>query len=212
MDRFIRFSLVTGVVGGLMLALGAVVSLASSGGRPMSVHALTTAFAVAAALELAGVVGLLVGMGGIVGAASRAGGAFLFVSYIAAMVALALNMGWMWADLFLADTVARVAPGVLDGTDEAVVGRLGIGMLVAWLANIGFLLLAVAVGRTRALPRATWVGLTVAGVVTLVPLPMDGAGYNVVIGVSLAIASGTALRRTALTADSTAAALLTAPV
>ncbi len=121
----------------------------------MSVRALTTAFAVAAALELAGVIGLLVGMGGIVAAASRAGGAFLFVAYVAAMVALALNMGWMWADLFLVGHHRpRALPDVLDGTDEAVVGRLGIGMLVAWLANIGFLLLAVAVGRTRALPRA----------------------------------------------------------
>ena len=66
-------------------------------------------------------------------------------------------------------------------------------MLVAWLANIGFLLLAVAVGRTRALPRATWIGLAVAGVVTLVPLPMDGAGYNMVIGVSFQAARARAL-------------------
>lgn len=202
MDRFIRLSLATGVGGGLLLALGSAISLVSAGGRPMSERALTTAFALGAALELMGVIGLLVGVGGIVAAASRSGGALLGIAYLAAMAALALNMGWMWADLFLSDTVARVAPGVLDGTDDAVVGRLGIGMLVAWLANVGFLLLAIAVGRTRALPRATWVSLMVAGVVTLIPLPMDGAGYNVVIGLCLATAAGSALRsRAAATSD-----------
>jgi hypothetical protein len=207
MHRYIRFALAAGIVGGLLLAAGSVVALATGGGNPMSARAVTTAFAVAAALELLGTMALLIGVGGIVAAAAPRGGRFLFVAYAAAVGALSLNMGWMWADLFLSDTVARVAPGVLDGTDDAVVGRLGIGMLVAWLANIGFLLLAVAVGRSHALPRATWVALTVAGVVTLVPLPIDGAGYNVVIGLALATSAATALRSPSVAATSETSAL-----
>lgn len=208
MDRFIRFGLVAGVVGGLLLSFGSALSLATSAGQPLSARAATTVFALCAALEVAGAIGLLIGAGGIAAAASPGGGMFLFAAYGLSMVALALNMGWMWADLFLSDTIASVAPGVLDGTDTEVVGRLGIGMMAAWLSNLGFLLLAVAVRRTHALPRLVWIALAVAGVITLIPLPIDGAGYNLVIGLCLAAAAMASLRggTTTLTAETDTAA------
>jgi hypothetical protein len=192
MDRFIRFGLVAGVVGGALLALGSGISMVTAGGHALSVQATTSAFVLGSALRLLGAVGMLLGLGGLVARCAERGGALLMTAYALAVAGLALNLGWIWSDLFVSDTIAGVAPAVLDGIDHAGT-RLDAGALGAWIANVSFVLLAVAVARTRSVPRASWIALAVAGAVTLVPLPFDGLVYEVLIGVGFAVATALAM-------------------
>jgi hypothetical protein len=201
MDRFIRFGLVAGVVGGVLLALGSGISVVTAAGRPLSVQSTTTAFVIASTLRLLGAVGLLLGISGLVARCAERGGVFLMTAYALAVGGLALNLGWIWSDLFLSDSFAKAAPGVLDSTDHAGT-RLDAGGLTAWVANVTLVLLAVAVARTGSVRRSSWIALAVAGVITLVPLPFDGPVYEVLIGVAFALAAGLALTRAPAVATS----------
>ena len=193
MDRFIRFGLVAGVVGGVLLALGSGISVVTSAGRPLSVQSTTTAFVIASTLRLLGAVGLMLGVSGLVARCAERGGVFLMTAYALAVVGLALNLGWIWSDLFISDSFAKAAPGVLDSSDHAGT-RLDAGGLAAWIANLTLVLLAVAVARTGSVRRSSWIALAAAGAITLVPLPFDGPVYEVLIGVAFALAAGLALR------------------
>lgn len=192
MDRFIRFGLVAGLAGGLLLALGSGVSVATAGGHPLSVQTTTSAFVLGSALRLLGAIGMLLGISGLVALCAERGRTFLMTAYALAVGGLALNLGWIWSDLFISDTFAKVAPGVLDST-TAQGTRLDSGALGAWIANVTLVILAVAVARTRTVRRGSWLALVAAGIVTLVPLPFDGPVYEVLIGIAFAAAAGLAL-------------------
>lgn len=120
------------------------------------------------------------------------------------MANLVLQAGWMFSDLFVAPVLADVAPQILDGDTPS---RLGIGFMLAWLANTSLVLLGFAVLRTRSLPLPVGWGLIVAGAVTLVPLPVDGPIYEIVIGVALVVAAAAARRTASVRAQDTSAAL-----
>ncbi|MFC6237242.1 hypothetical protein [Longivirga aurantiaca] len=192
MDRFIRFGLVVGVAGGALLALGSGLALVTAGGQPLSVQTTTTAFVLASALRLLGAVGMVLGITGLVALCSERGGRFLMTAYALAIGGLALNIGWIWCDLFISDTVAKLAPAVLDSATSQGT-RLDTGALLAWIANATLLVLAAAVARTRTVRRSSWLTLAAAGAITLVPLPFDGPVYEVLIGVLFALAALLAL-------------------
>jgi hypothetical protein len=193
MDRFVRFGLWSGAVGGVLLVAGAGLAWAMAAGRPLSTQALTTAFVMASVLRLAGAMAMLLGITGLVAGASARGGRMLYVGYALCVVDLFLQAGWMFTDLFLSDTMARRAPDVLDGTASSS-GRLDQGSLLAWVLNLAFVVLALVLWRTRTYPRTTWIALLVGGALTVVPLPIDGMGYEVLIGVCFAVALVSALR------------------
>jgi len=54
--------------------------------------------------------------------------------------------------------------------------------------------LAVVLLRSRAYARTTGIALIVAGALTVLPLPIDGMGYEVLIGLAFAVASVAAVR------------------
>jgi hypothetical protein len=193
MDRFVRFGLVSGVVGGGLLALGSGITVAAAGGRPLSVQTTTSAYVLGSTLRLLGAIGMLLGISGLAARCAPRGAAFLLSAYALAVAGLALNLGWIWSDLFVSDSFAAVAPGVLDGSMHPG-ARLDIGALTAWIGNVSLVVLAIAVARTRTVRRASWVALLLAGAVTLVPLPFDGPVYEVLIGVAFAVGIGLALR------------------
>lgn len=93
----------------------------------------------------------------------------------------------MWADLFLSSAVARVAPGILDGTVSD--DRMAAGGLISWFFNVFFAVLGIAMLRSRVYPRAVGWALVVMGLIPLVPLPFDGPVYEVIIGVAAITAS-----------------------
>ena len=193
MDRFVRFGLWSGVVGGVLLVAGAGLAWAAAGDKPLSAQAIGTAFVVASALRLAGATAMLLGITGLAAGASARRGWLLYVGYVLCVANLVLQAGWMFTDLFLSDTMARRAPDVLDGT-AASMGRLDSGAMLAWVMNLAFVVLAVVLLRSRAYARTTGIALIVAGALTVLPLPIDGMGYEVLIGLAFAVASVTAVR------------------
>ena len=193
MDRFVRFGLWSGVVGGVLLAAGAGLAWAAAGDKPLSAQAVGATFVVASALRLAGAGAMLLGITGLVAGATPRAGRFLYVGYVLCVANLLLQAGWMFTDLFLSDTMARRAPDVLDGT-AASMGRLDSGAMLAWVMNLAFVVLAVVLLRSRAYARTTGIALIVAGALTVLPLPIDGMGYEVLIGLAFAVASVAAVR------------------
>lgn len=193
MQRYLSFGYFATIAGGVLLAIGSAMALAV-GDEPFSVRAVTTTFIVSSALRLLGAVGIILGVTAIyVRQASRAG-TFGLVAYALVIVNMVLQAGTMWSDLFVTGALAANAPQVLDGT--ASDGRLDAAFLAAWLLNATFVLLGIATLRARVFPRIVGWMLIVMGAITIVPLPVDGPVYEIVIGVACAVA-GLAARRVA---------------
>ncbi len=191
MKRFLSFGYLMAIIGGLMLAAGSGLQALATDPQ-LSVAAPTAMFATSAVMRLGGATAVLIGLTAIyLGCAERAG-RFGLTAYVLVVANMVLQTGWMWADTFLAPTLADVAPGVLDGTVNAP--RLSIAFLTAWIMNASIALLGIAVLRSRSLPRTVGISLIVMGAVTLIPLPVDGPVYEVVIGLACAVAGLSARR------------------
>lgn len=184
MDRFIRSGTWAAALGGLLLAIGAGVTLVFGQGW------LSDTTTVSSGLRLTGAVLMTWGLIALYLRQADAAGRLGVVAVIACLVNLMLQAGWMFADLFIAPSVESLSPGLLDGPTPT---RLGLGFMIAWLANTSFLLLAVATLRARVLPRTCAVALAAAGVITLIPLPFDGPAYEVVIGLAFTAAALTVM-------------------
>lgn len=190
MQKFLTTGYWSLLLGGLVLAAGATLSLTIPGS--LSEQALSGRFEVAGILRLLGTTAIVVGVSAVAARQSDRAGVFGIVAYLLTVASLVLHAGWMFSDAFISGAVAASAPGILDGSvDDA---RIGLAAMVGWLANAAVLLLAIAVLRARVLPRTTGIALLVAGGVTLVPLPVDGPAYEVMIGAACAVAGWAATR------------------
>jgi hypothetical protein len=184
MDRFIRMGTWAAALGGLLLAAGAGVTLLFGQGW------LRDSTTVSSGLRLAGAVLMTWGLIALYARQADAAGRLGVVAVIACLVNMMLQAGWMFADLFIAPSIESLSPGLLDGPTPP---RLGVGFMLAWLANTSFLLLAVATLRARALPRTCAIALAAVGVITLIPLPFDGPAYEVIIGLAFTTAALTVI-------------------
>jgi hypothetical protein len=191
MELFVRVGTGAAVAGGALLAAGAALQAGTAGDGPFSAQVVTPSFATATALRLTGAVLLVWGIVALYLRVAGRAGRFGLVAVVACVANLVLQAGWMFTDLFVAPVLADVAPQILDGETPT---RLGTAFMLAWLANTSFVLLGAAVLRTRSLPLPVGLGLIVAGAVTLVPLPVDGPIYEIMIGIALALAGAAALR------------------
>jgi hypothetical protein len=195
MERFLRVGRITLIVGGLLLALGSGLQAATSGGDPFSVQVTTTVFAVSAALRLAGAIAMIIGFTALYLPAADLAGGFGLGAYFLTVANLVLQAGWMWADLFITGAFAANAPGVLDGT--AADSRMGVGFMLAWLFNATFILMGIALLRSRTYPRGVAIAVIAMGVITLIPMPFDGPIYEVIIGAMATLAGVLAVRSAA---------------
>lgn len=191
MDRFIRGGIIAAITGGLLLALGAFLPLLPPDYERFSDEVVTGLYGVSSALRFTGTI--LTGWGLVaihLRQANRAG-RFGLVAVIACLANLALQEGWMFSDLFVAPAFAGSAPEILNGDTP---GRLAAGFLAAWIANTALVLLGIATLRARVLPKACGIALIVAGGVTLLPLPVDGPAFEVIIGIAIAAAAASAIK------------------
>ena len=192
MDRFLHVGRLTMVVGGLLLAAGAGLQAATSGGDPFSVQVTTSAFTVSAALRLTGAIAMIIGITALYLPAADRAGRFGLVAYFLAVANLVMQASWMWADLFVTRAFAANAPGVLDGTADD--GLMGLGFMAAWLFNATAILLGIALLRARIHPRGVGIAVIVMGAITLLPMPFDGPVFEVIIGAMAALAGILAVR------------------
>jgi hypothetical protein len=183
-DRFIRMGTWAAALGGLLVAAGAGVTLVF--GQAW----LSDSTTVSSCLRLSGAMLMTWGLIALYARQADAAGRLGVVAVIACLVNMMLQAGWMFADLFIAPSIESLSPGLLDGPTPP---RLGIGFMLAWLANASFLLLAVATFRARVLPRTCATALAVVGAITLIPLPVDGPAYEVIIGLAFTTAAVTTI-------------------
>jgi hypothetical protein len=185
MDRFIRGGIAAAIIGGLLLAAGASLMLLPTLPQQFSDQAVTSTFGVSSALRFSSAILMTWGIIGLYLAQADRAGRFGLIAVVACLANMAIQGGWMFTDLFAAPSFAHAAPQVLNGDTP---GRLAVGFMVAWLANISFILLGVASLRARVLPKTCGIALIVTGAITLVPLPVDGPAYEVIIGIAFAVA------------------------
>ena len=189
MERFIRGGIFAAIAGGLLLAAGSALAALTAGHQPFSEQVLTAGFTTAAALRFTGAILITWGIIGLYLRQAARAGRLGLIAIVASLANMALQIGWIFCDLFAAPSFAHAAPGVLDHTT----GPLTVGFLIAWIGNVSFVLLGIATWRARVLPRASALGLAIAGAITVVPLPGDGSIYEVIIGLALAVAGIRAL-------------------
>jgi hypothetical protein len=189
MERFIRGGITAAILGGLLLAAGASLTLMPDGHQQFSDQVLTGSFTVAATLRFTGAILMTWGIIGLYLAQADRAGRLGLVAVVASLANMALQIGWIFCDLFAAPSFAHAAPGVLNNPS----GPLVAGTVAAWVANISFVLLGIATLRARTLPRTSGLALLIIGIITVVPLPLDGSAYEVIIGILFAAAGARAL-------------------
>jgi hypothetical protein len=184
-----------GIIGGLSLAVGSGLSSAQNYPR-FSDQVVTGQFTVSATLRLVGAILMTWGLLAIYLRQADRTGRFGLLAVGACLVNMTLQSGWMFSDLFIAPSIAPIAPQFLNGHSPA---RLGLAFMLAWIMNTSFILIGIATLRAKVLPRTVGVALIVTGAITAIPLPVDGPIYEVLIGTAFAIAAATALPRTTQT-------------
>ncbi|MFN8149379.1 MAG: hypothetical protein U0R76_18155 [Candidatus Nanopelagicales bacterium] len=190
MNRFLRTGYWALLLGGAVLAAGAALSLTVAG--PLSQQALSGRFELGAVLRMLGTTAIIVGVGALAARQADRAGRFGIVAYLLTVASLVLHAGWMFSDAFISGAMATHAPGVLDGTIDD--SRIGLAAMAGWIANAMVLLLAVATLRARVFPKVTGWALVAMGGLTLIPLPLDGPAYEVLIGLAGALAGWGATR------------------
>jgi len=143
MERFIRGGIAAAVLGGLLVAAGAALTVVSAGHQQFADQVLTGVFTVSAALRFTGAILMTWGIISLYLAQADRAGRLGLIAVVACMANMALQTGWMFCDLFAAPSFAHAAPGVLNNPS----GPLTAGFMAAWLANISFVLLGVATLR-----------------------------------------------------------------
>lgn len=185
MDRFSRAGTVAAVLGGLLLAVGAFLRILPPHYEHFSDEVVTGTFAISSALRFTGAILMTWGLVAIYARQADRAGRLGLVAVVACLANMALQGGWMFADLFIAPTFAEDAAQVLDGNSP---GRLAAAAVVAWFANSTFVLLGIATLKARVLPKVCGIALIVAGASALVPLPVDGPVFEVAIGIAFTVA------------------------
>lgn len=141
--------------------------------RHLGQEATGTTFLVANALNLAGVVLLIVALVGLHARQAAIAGALGSAGFLAALLGCILAAGGYWTFLFAYPSVAVEAPALLDGRPA---GMLLAGFGISTLGfGAGWLLFAIAALRAGTLSRAAcwlWVaGGAASVVVVLFPVP-----------------------------------------
>jgi len=129
---------------------------------------------------------MLVGLTAIYVRSSDRAGIFGLVAYALVVVNMILQTGTMFADLFVTSALAANAPAVLDGTVDD--SRLSLAFMLAWVLNTTLVLMGIAILRARVFSKVVGWSLIVMGAVTIVPLPVDGPVYEIVIGAACVLA------------------------
>ncbi len=169
-SSLIRLSGLAAVAGGVLLSVGALLSLATES-ENLSGSATTAPYAFTWLLYLLGAVLLLVGLVGLYVRQSEATGILGLVGFATAFFGQALALGAVWNQLFVAPLLAVEAPRVLDAEPT---GMLALGFTLTFLVflPLGWLLFGVASFRARIYPRAAAILLMVGAVIAGLPIPL----------------------------------------
>ena len=163
----------------MLLTIGALLSLATESENP-SESATTASYAFTWLLYLLGGVLLLLGLVGLYARQSEAAGILGLVGFVAALFGTVLALGAVWAQLFVAPSLAIEAPRVLDTEPR---GALALGFTLTFLVflPLGWLLFGIATLRARVYPRVAAIVLIVGAVIGGLPIPLTEIVLNVAV-------------------------------
>lgn len=175
-SSLIRLSGLAAVVAGVLLLIGDLLSFTIES-ENMSESATTAPYAFTFLLYLIGIVLLLIGLVGLYVRQSEASGILGLVGFLVAFLGTALVLGAVWAQLFVAPSVAVEAPEFLD-TEPT--GALALGFTLTFaLVALGWLLFGTATLRARVYPRSAAIVVIVGAVVGFLPIPASGIVLDV---------------------------------
>jgi hypothetical protein len=169
-SSLIRWSGLAAILGGVLLSLGALLSLATESEK-LSVWVTTPSDAFSSLLYLLGGVLLQLGLVGLYMRQSEASGILGLVAFLVAFLGTALAVGGTWAELFVVPAVAVEAPRVLEAEP---IRMLAIGYTLTFFVflSVGWLLFGVALFRARIYPGAAAILLMVGAVIAGLPIPL----------------------------------------
>ncbi len=175
----IRLGGLVAVLAGVLLLIGDLLSLTIDF-ENLSKSATTASYAFVFTLYLLGTVLLLVGLVSLYVRQSEAAGVLGLVGFLTAFLGTAMVMGAVWAQLFVAPSLALEAPGFLEA--EQVAGPVDLGFTLTFaLVAVGWLLFGLATLRARVYPRAAAIVLMVGAVVGFIPVPLSGIVLDVAV-------------------------------
>lgn len=181
----IRLSSLAAVAAGVLLLIGDLLAFATEP-KNLSEWATSPSYVFVWLLFLLGAVLLLVGLVGLYVRQSEAAGVLEFVGFLIVFLGTALALDTVWAQLFVAPSLATEAPGVLDNEPT---GMLAAGFMIVF--PLGWLLFGIATLRAQVYPRAAAIVLIVGSVITFLPLPLTGLVLDVAVAwLGLTLMSG----------------------
>ncbi len=137
-----------------------------------SEEAVTSGYGLQSTLWLIGALLLLVAAVGLYARQPEAAGTLGLVGFLAALMGTGLLVGLIWANVFVAPTLAVEAPAVLDAEPA---GTLAFGFLLSiTIFGLSWALFGVAMLRTRVYPRVATILLIIGALLVIVPLPATG--------------------------------------
>jgi hypothetical protein len=188
-SNLIRLSGLAAVAAGVLLLIGDLLAFATEP-ENLSEWATAPSYVFVWLLFLLGAVLLLVGLVGLYVRQSEAAGVLGFVGFLIAFLGTALALGTVWAQLFVAPSLATEAPGVLDNEPT---GMLAAGFMITFMIvfPLGWLLFGIATLRAQVYPRAPAIVLIAGSVITFLPLPLTGLVLDVAVAwLGLTLMSG----------------------
>jgi len=168
LSTLIRWGGLAAILSGLLLMVADFLNLAIGFGsdEPFSEVVTTGIYTFQSVLNLFASVLLLMGLVGLYARQSDAAGSLGLIAFLVAFLGTALVTGFLWAILFIAPSLAIVAPGFLNEGPPPGFFSTFITFAVGWL------LFGVATLRARVYPRAPAITLIVGAVLSLFPLPL----------------------------------------
>jgi hypothetical protein len=154
-SNLIRLGGLAAMLGGGLFILTDLLGLVAIDRDNPSQEATTGAWAVYSGGALLGAVLLLLGLVAIYVPQSEAAGTLGLVGFVLAFVGTVLGSGTIFADTFVAPSLAVVAPEFLEGGPTEVFGVFGFG-LFASLFTLGWVLFGVGTLRARTSPLSRY--------------------------------------------------------
>jgi hypothetical protein len=166
----VRWSGLAAMVAGVLLLTAELLELLPAfDDLPFSELALTGIFAFQLTLYLVGLILLAVGLVGLYAQESETAGSLGLVGFLVAFIGTVFFMGFFWANLFVAPTLAHGAPEFLDQG-----GRFPGFRLSLLIYAVGWLLFGLASLKARVYPHAPVILLIVGAALDLFGVPLSG--------------------------------------
>jgi hypothetical protein len=182
-QRQVRWTGRAAILAGTMFILADLIDLSVDsdgfGADSFSGEALTAVSAIQSALTLGAGVLLLVSLAGLYAGRLEQFGLLGLFGFVIAFCGTVMAVGAFWADAFVAPSLAREVPSLLEGRPPRA---LAAGFTLSYGSTaLGWLLFGLAVLRTDCYPRLAVALLIVGAALTWLPLPLSGVPFSVAV-------------------------------